>query len=32
MNTGTPIFEIHKINNFVTICETSLLEMSNFDD
>ena len=30
MNTGTPIFKIHKIQHFVTICQRSLSEISNF--
>ena len=30
MNTGNPIFKIHKIQHFVTICEKSLLEISSF--
>ena len=30
MNTGTYIFNIHKIQYFVTICEKSLFEILNF--
>ena len=30
MNTGTPIFTIHKIQHFDTIRETSLVEIANF--
>ena len=29
-NTGTPIFKIHKIQHFVTICQKSLSEISHF--
>ena len=32
MNTGTPIFKIHNIQHFVTICEKSLFEISNFHE
>ena len=32
MNTGTPIFEIHKIRHFVTICGKSFFEISNFHE
>ena len=32
MNTGTPIFKIHKIQHLVTICEQSLFEISNFHE
>ena len=28
MNTNTPIFEFHKIQHFVRICEKSLFEIS----
>ena len=30
MNTGTPIFKIHKIQHFVTICEKSFLKYPIF--
>ena len=30
MNTGTPIFKIHKFQHFVTFCEKSTVEISNF--
>ena len=30
MNTGTPIFKIHKFQHFVTFCEKSIFEISNF--
>ena len=32
MNTGTPIFKIHKIQHFVTVCRKSLPEISNFHE
>ena len=32
MNTGTPIKKIHKIQHFVTICQKSLTEISNFHE
>ena len=32
MNKDTPIFKIHKIELFVTICEKSLFEISNFHE
>ena len=32
MNTGTPIFKIHKVQHFVTICQKSLTEISNFHE
>ena len=32
MNTGTSIFEIHKIRYFVTISGNSLFEISNFQE
>ena len=32
MNTGTPIFKIHKIQHIDTICETSLFEIVNFHE
>ena len=30
MNTGTPVFKIDKFQYFVTICEKSFFEVSNF--
>ena len=30
--TGTPIFKIHKIQHFVTICENTLFELSNIHE
>ena len=30
MNTGTTIFKIHKSQQFVTICQKSLSQISNF--
>ena len=32
MNTGTPIFKIHKIQHFDTVCETLLFEVANFHE
>ena len=32
MNTGTPVFKIHKIQHFVTICGKSLSEISNLHE
>ena len=32
MNTGTPIFKIHKIQHFITICQKSLSEISCFHE
>ena len=32
MNTGTPILKNHKIQHFVTICEKSFFEISNFNE
>ena len=32
MNTSTPIFKIHKSHQFVTICQKSLSEISNFQN
>ena len=32
MNTGIPIYKIHKIQHFDTICETSLFEIANFHE
>ena len=32
MNTGTPIFKIHKVQHFVTIWQNSLSEISNFHE
>ena len=32
MNTGTPIFKIHKTEHFVTIYEKSPFEISNFQE
>ena len=32
MNTGTPIFKIHKIQHCDTIRETSLFEIANFHE
>ena len=32
MNTDTPIFKIHKIQHFVTICENLNFEISIFHE
>ena len=32
MKTDTHIFKIHKIQHFVTICEASFFEISNFHE